>query len=150
MLTLPYLQKILRGELPNDITKPDTQIIEAAGGYDGIVSLIQTKGVSPVIILENSEVGEFGFLPGGFLRTSQSLWVMKMVAKDEDRQRVQKECMKMAKRILSVMVKHEHDDQLEEWEYNSIPWGVRNGAANFTGYEFTLHFSENTNLSYHG
>ena len=150
MLTLPYLQKILRGELPNDITKPDTQIIEAAGGYDGIVSLIQTKGVSPVIILENSEVGEFGFLPGRFLRTSQSLWVMKMVAKDEDRQRVQKECMKMAKRILSVMVKHEHDDQLEEWEYNSIPWGVRNGAANFTGYEFTLHFSENTNLSYHG
>lgn len=150
MLTLPYLQKILRGELPNDITKPDTQIIEAAGGYDGIVSLIQTKGVSPVIILENSEVGEFGFLPGGFLRTSQSLWVMKMVAKDEDRQRVQNECMKMAKRILSVMVKHEHDDELEEWEYNSIPWGVRNGAANFTGYELTLHFSENTDLSYHG
>ena len=150
MLTLPYLQKILRGELPNDITKPDTQIIEAAGSYDGIVSLIQTKGVSPVIILENSEVGEFGFLPGGFLRTSQSLWVMKMVAKDEDRQRVQKECMKMAKRILSVMVKHEHDDELEEWEYNSIPWGVRNGAANFTGYELTLHFSENTDLSYHG
>ena len=150
MLTLPYLQKILRGELPNDITKPDTQIIEAAGGYDGIVSLIQTKGVSPVIILENSEVGEFGFLPGGFLRTSQSLWVMKMVAKDEDRQRVQNECMKMAMRILSVMVKHEHDDELEEWEYNSIPWGVRNGAANFTGYELTLHFSENTDLSYHG
>lgn len=150
MLTLPYLQKILRGELPNDITKPDTQIIEAAGGYDGIVSLIQTKGVTPVIILENSEVGEFGFLPGGFLRTSQSLWVMKMVAKDEDRQRVQNECMKMAKRILSVMVKHEHDDELEEWEYNSIPWGVRNGAANFTGYELTLHFSENTDLSYHG
>ena len=150
MLTLPYLQKILRGELPNDITKPDTQIIEAAGGYDGIVSLIQTKGVTPVIILENSEVGEFGFLPEGFLRSSQSLWVMKMVAKDEDRQRVQNECMKMAKRILSVMVKHEHDDELEEWEYNSIPWGVRNGAANFTGYELTLHFSENTDLSYHG
>lgn len=150
MLTLPYLKKILRGELPNDITKPDTQIIEAAGGYDGIVSLIQTKGVTPVIILENSEVGEFGFLPGGFLRTSQSLWVMKMVAKDEDRQPVQNECMKMAKRILSIMAKHEHDDELEEWEYNSIPWGVRNGAANFTGYELTLHFSENTDLSYHG
>ena len=81
--------------MPNDITKPNKQIIEAAGGYDGIVSLIQTKGISPMVILENSEVGEFGFLPEGFLRSSQSLWVMKMVANDEDRQRVQKECMSM-------------------------------------------------------
>jgi hypothetical protein len=150
MLTLPYLQNILRGQLPNEINKPDKQIIEAAGGYDGIVSLIQTKGISPMVILENSEIGEFGFLPEGFLKSSQSIWVMKMVAKDEDRQRVQNECMKMVKRILSIMGKHEHDAELEEWEYDRIPWAVRNAGANFTGYEFTLYFSEDTDLGYHG
>ena len=150
MLTLPYLQNILRGQLPNEINKPDKQIIEAAGGYDGIVSLIQTKGISPMVILENSEIGEFGFLPEGFLKSSQSIWVMKMVAKDEDRQRVQNECMKMVKRILSIMGKHEHDAELEEWEYDRIPWAVRNAGANFTGFEFTLYFSEDTDLSYHG
>ena len=136
--------------MPNDITKPKTQISEAAGGYDGIVSLIQSKGISPMVILENSEIGEFGFLPEGFLKSSQSIWVMKMVAKDEDRQRVQNECMKMVKRILSIMGKHEHDAELEEWEYDRIPWAVRNAGANFTGYEFTLYFSENTDLEYHG
>lgn len=150
MLTLPYLQNILRGQLPNEINKSDKQIIEAAGGYDGIVSLIQTKGISPMVILENSEIGEFGFLPEGFLKSSQSIWVMKMVAKDEDRQRVQNECMKMVKRILSIMGKHKHDAELEEWEYDRIPWAVRNAGANFTGYEFTLYFSENTDLEYHG
>ncbi len=150
MLTLPYLQNILRGQLPNEINKPDKQIIEAAGGYDGIVSLIQSKGISPMVILENSEIGEFGFLPEGFLKSSQSIWVMKMVAKDEDRQRVQNECMKMVKRILSIMGKHEHDAELEEWEYDRIPWAVRNAGANFTGYEMTLYFSENTDLEYHG
>ena len=150
MLTLPYLQNILRGQLPNEINKPDKQIIEAAGGYDGIVSLIQTKGISPMVILENSEIGEFGFLPEGFLKSSQSIWVMKMVAKDEDRQRVQNECMKMVKRIISIMGKHEHDAELEEWENDRIPWAVRNAGANFTGYEFTLYFSENTDLEYHG
>lgn len=150
MLTLPYLQSVLRGQLPNEITKPSTQIIESAGGYDGIISLIQTKGVSPMVILENSEIGEFGFLPEGFQKTSQSVWVMKMVAKDEDRRRVQNECMKMVKRILSIMGKHVHDSELEEWEHERIPWAVRNAGANFTGYEFTLYFSENTELEYHG
>ena len=150
MLTLPYLQNILRGQLPNDINKPTTQIIEAAGGYDGIVSLVQTKGISPLVILENSEIGEFSFRPGGFIKSSQSIWVMKMVAKDEDRQSVQNECMKMVKRILSIMAKHAKDEELKEWEWDHIPFGVRNAGANFTGYEFTLYFSEDTDLSYHG
>lgn len=150
MLTLPYLQNILRGQLPNDITKPNTQIIESEGGYDGIISLIQTKGISPMIILEHSEMGEFSVRPQGFMKTSQSIWVMKMVAKEEDRRRVQNECMALAQRIITVFIKHEKDAELDQWEWGSIPWGVRNAGANFTGYEFTLHFSEDIDLSYHG
>ena len=150
MLTLPYLQKILRGQLPNEIIKPDTQIIESAGGYDGIVSLIQTKGISPMVILENSEIGEFSLRPGGFEKTSQSIWVMKMVPKDGDRSKIQRECKTMMEKIISIFVKHEKDKELDQWEWDRVPYGVRNAGANFTGYEFTLYFSEDTDLSYHG
>ena len=151
MLTLNYLQSLLKGQI-GDIQKANTQIIESAGGYDGIVSLVQTKGVSPVVILENSEIGEFSFLPGGFLKSSQSVWVMKMVAKDDDRRKVQDECMTIVKRILSILALHNDDEgsPLKNWEWDRIPWGVRNAGANYTGYEFTLYFSEDTDLSYHG
>lgn len=150
MLTLDYLRNRLNGYVPA-IYKVKDQIIEAAGGYDGIVALIQTKNISPMVILENSEIGEFSFQPGGFLKSSQSIWVMQMVPKDGDRQKVQQECFKMMKRILSVFVKYEKKDpELEEWEWDRIPYGVRNAGANYTGYEFTLYFSEDTDLSYHG
>lgn len=152
MLTLDYLRTIIKGKMPNDISKPSTQIIEAAGGYDGIISLIQTKNISPMIILEQSEMGEFSVNPSGFLKTSQSIWVMKMVAKEEDRRKVQDECFDMVKRIIGIFIKRndEKDPQLECWEWDHIPWGVRNAGANYTGYEFTMHFSEDTDLSYHG
>jgi len=155
MITLDYLQKILKGEL-TEIGKVRDQIIESAGGYDGIVGLIQTKDISPMIVLENSEVGELSFLPGGFEKTSQSIWVMKKVNKDGDRQAVQKKCKLMMRDILAKMAKEakEHDQEighpLKDWEWDRIPYGVRNAGANYTGYEFTLYFSEDTDLSYHG
>ena len=150
MLTLQYLQNILRGQMPNDITKPNTQIIESPGGYDGIISLIQTKGISPMVILEHSEMGELSVRPGGFVKTSQSVWVMKMVGKEEDRRKVQDECFAMVKRIIGIFINHNEEPELSEWEWDHVPYGVRNAGANFTGYEFTLHFSEDIDLGYHG
>ena len=134
----------------NDITKPNTQVVESPGGYDGIISLIQTKGISPMVILEHSEMGELSVRPGGFVKTSQSVWVMKMVGKEEDRRKVQDECFAMMKRIISVFVRHNEDPELSEWEWDRIPYGVRNAGASFTGYEFTLNFSEDIDLEYHG
>ena len=64
MLTLEYLRNRLNGNI-TAIYKAKDQIIESAGGYDGIIALIQTKNISPMIILENSEIGEFSFQPGG-------------------------------------------------------------------------------------
>lgn len=151
MLTLAYLQQIIQGELPA-VTDVEKQIIESAAGYDGIVALIQTKGISPMIVLENSEVGEFSFRPGGFESTSQSIWVMKMVGRDGDRRAVQDECRAMMLHIISVFGKqyYLHKPELDQWDCERIPWGVRNAGANFTGYEFTLYFSEDVDLSYHG
>lgn len=149
MLTLSYLKNII-GKNITGITDLNKQVIESAAGYDGIVSLIQTKGVSPIIVLENSETGEFSCRPGGFLKTSQSVWVMKMVPRDGNRQAVQNECFLMMKRIISLFVEHQKDDELMEWEWGSIPWGIRNAGPNFTGYEFTVYFSENTDLSFNG
>ena len=75
---------------------------------------------------------------------------MKKVPKDGDRSKIQRECKTMMEKIISIFVKHEKDQELAQWEWNSVPWGVRNAGANFTGYEFTLYFSEDTDLSYHG
>ena len=149
MLTLSYLKKILRGEIPA-ISNLEKQVIESAAGYDGIIALIQTKGISPMIILEQCEFGEFSIQPGGFIRTSQSIWVMMKVPNDDSRQKIQEECFNMMKKIIKVFVNHNKDEQLKEWEWDRIPWGIRNGAANFTGYEFTMSFSEDHELSYNG
>jgi hypothetical protein len=124
------------------------QVIESAAGFDGIVALIQTKGISPMVILENSEVGEFSFRPGGFEKNSQSIWVMKKVARDGDRRVTQVECRKMMRRILKVFNKHSNEAPLQQWEWDRIPYGIRNAGPNYTGFEFTLYFSEDTDLSY--
>ena len=149
MLTLEYLRHILQGEIAQ-VDNTEKQIIQSDAGYDGIISLIQTKGISPMIILENAEVGTLSFRPGGFSVMTQSIWVMKMVGRDDDRSKIQKECFKMMKRILSIMGKRNKDPELKEWEWDNIPWGARNAAANFTGYEFSLHFTEDVDLEYHG
>lgn len=148
MLTLPYLKTVLRYKL-FDLVDVDKQIIESAGGYDGIVSLLQTKGASPMIVLEHSEVGEFNINPGGFVKTSQSIWVMKMVGRDDNRREVQDECFSMMQNIIKIFIRHHTDEYLDQWEWNSIPWGVRNAGANFTGYEFTMYFSEDFCLEAH-
>ena len=149
MITLSYIKALLDGKL-NGITQTEKHIIESAGGYDGIVSLVQTKGISLIIVLENSEIGEFSILPGGFMKTSQSLWVMKMVGRDDDRHAVQNECFALMKRIISIFIGHVEDKELKQWEWERIRWAVRNAGANFTGYEFSLYFSEDIDLSYNG
>lgn len=148
MLTLPYLKETLKFQF-SDLVDLDKQVIESAGGYDGIVSLIQTKGITPMIILENNEIGEFSFRPGGFIKSSQSIWVMKMVGRDGDRAKVQKECFAMMRKIIALFGQHEKDDCLAQWEWDRVPWGVRNAAANFTGYEFTMYFAEDFCLEDH-
>ena len=152
MLTLDYLKTILVNPvvaLPA-ITAADKQVIESAAGYDGIVSLVQTKGITPVIVLEHNTTGELSVRPGGFMRANQSIWIMKMVGRDADRTAVQSGCFADMKRIVSVLVKHKKDPELFGWQPESIPYSIRNAGANFTGYEFTLNFDEDIDLEYHG
>ena len=151
MLNIDFLRRTLDAEAGglSTITEPRKQVIESPGGYDGIVSLVQTKGISPMVVLEQSSTGELSFRPGGFVKTSQSIWVMKMVGRDDDRGNVQRQCFAAMKRILAIFGKHQKDEELKEWEWDHIPYGVRNAGPNFTGYEFTLYFSEDTDLEYH-
>lgn len=143
------MRQVLRGEIA-EITQIEKQVIESAAGYDGIVSLVQTKGITPMVVLEHNSSGELSVRPGGFVRASQSIWVMKMVGRDDDRAAVQAGCFADMKRIVSVLLKHCYDPQLSGWQPESIPYGIRNAGPNFTGYEFTLQFDEDVDLEYHG
>lgn len=147
MLSLQYIRQVLSGQLEG---VSDSQIIESAAGYDGIVALVQTKGLPTAVVLEHNDVGEFSFRPGGFLKASQSLWVMRMVGRDADRRAVQDECAALMKRILSVFAARGDDAQLAGWEWNSVPYGIRNAGPNYTGYEFTMNFSEDIDMSCNG
>lgn len=149
MLDLSYLKNVLAGQLEG---VSESNIIESAAGYDGIVALIQAKGMETAIVLEHNEVGELSFRPGGFDKASQSVWVMRMVGRDDSRRAVQDECKTLMKRMLSVFIsrKELEDGQLAQWESGSIPYGIRNAGANYTGYEFTLNFNEDLDLSYDG
>ena len=178
MLTLDYLQSILfkreqasvtphvtpRAVNPHQIdpiiiVKPEVEglekpewVLESAAGYDGIIELIQTKGLPVCVVLEHNEVGNFSMHQGGFEQTSQSIWVMEMVAADEDRRKVQVECRQRMERIISILGKHfDEDDKplVGKWDLHDIPYGIRNAGSNYTGYEFVLHFAEDIDLSYH-
>lgn len=149
MLSISFLRQVLRGEIAQ-ITDVDKQVIESAAGYDGIVSLVQTKGITPIIVLEHNSTGELSVRPGGFERANQSIWIMKMVGRDEDRATVQAWCKATMKRFVSVMVKHYRAVELKGWQPESLPYSIRNAGPNFTGYEFTMNFDEDIDLEYHG
>ena len=151
MLTLNYLKSVLfangRAEV-EDIYKKDC-ILESAAGYDGIIKLIESGSLPVAVVLEHNEMGNLGLHnDGGFMTASQSLWVMEMVGEREDRRRVQERCWARAKRILAVMIDHSDDAPLKQWEWGDIPYGIRNTGPNYTGYELTLHFTEDIDLSY--
>lgn len=154
MLTLDYLKNILLYSESEEETsglpflKDERQFLESAGGFDAITELIQTKGIPIALVLEHNEIGDFSFRPGGFEKSSQSIWIMKMVGFNEDRRTVQLETKTMMKDILRMFAGHEQDAALRQWEWDNIPYGTRNAGSNYTGYEFTLHFSEDIDLSY--
>ena len=166
MLTLDYLKSILfieETETVNGVTTttitPEVegvtsvdQVLESAAGYDGIIELIQTKGLPVAVVLEHNEMGNLSIRPGGFMMASQSIWIMEMVAADEARRAIQMNCWRRMKRIISVLAKHFDDDDkplVDKWEPEDIPYGIRNAGSNYTGYEMLLHFNENIDLSYH-
>lgn len=165
MLTLDYLKSILfieETETVNGVTTTITpevegvtsedQVLESAAGYDGIIELIQTKGLPVAVVLEHNEMGNLSIRPGGFMMASQSIWIMEMVAADEDRRAIQMNCWRRMKRIISVLAKHFADDDkplVDKWDPEDIPYGIRNAGSNYTGYEMLLHFNEDIDLSYH-
>lgn len=166
MLTLDYLKSILfieETETVNGVTTTtitpevegvtsEDQVLESAAGYDGIIELIQTKGLPVAVVLEHNEMGNLSIRPGGFMMASQSIWIMEMVAADEDRRAIQMNCWRRMKRIISVLAKHfDEDDEplVDKWEPEDIPYGIRNAGSNYTGYEMLLHFNEDIDLSYH-
>ena len=150
MLSIGQLRQLLSEGGMSDITRNEEQIIESAAGYDGIVALIQTKGITPMVVLEHNSTGELSMRPGGFSNASQSIWIMRMVGRDTDRTAMQNKCFDDMKRIVSILGKHKKQQALYGWQPDSIPYSIRNAGANFTGYEFTLHFEEDIDLTYHG
>ena len=141
MLSLSYLQNILA-----DIMPP-TNIIESDAGYDAIIELIQTKGLEKVIIFEPPEGGVFKLLPWGMDEAACSIWVMRMVGNEENRREIQKQCRKTLKAIIATFSVHRRDAALQGFQIESIPYSVRNAGANYTGYEMTIYFNDDTNLS---
>lgn len=150
MLTLSNLQTIIVGHV--DGITGTNQVLESPGGYDGIISLIETKAPAVSVVLEHNEMGNLSIRPGGFMTSSQSIWVMEMAGANDDRRTVQQRCWSRLRDIIGLLTNEYNygsSGELAGWDWDDMPFGLRNAGPNYTGYEMVMHFAEDIDLSYH-
>lgn len=154
MLDLAFLTTLLTDEPDKPKQFPEIengieQVVESDAGYEGIIALIDERPPSdlPVIVLEHCSSGEYGFNPGGLCHGSQVVWVMEMVGARESRRLVQDKMKGLMERIIALLSKNKKQKPLEGWDRSRIPYMVTNAGNNYTGYQFTLYYDENIDLS---
>lgn len=144
MITLDFIRTHL-ASMPG-ITDTVEQIIESDAGYDAIIEIIKNRtGQFPCIVLEPVSVGELAVKPGGFNSSSVSLWVMDSVGGREEARQYQTKMFSLLRDIVAKLLTLKDTPQLAGWDYESIPYAVRNAGEN-TGYEMTLYFKEDIDL----
>lgn len=160
MLTLSYLNNIFftpeTDEHGDTVLVPEIDgldkpewLMECRAGMDGAIALIQKKNVPVAVVLEHAEAGTLSLRnSGGFNQATQSLWVMEMVPFGGNAPDVMDRCLERVFRIYSILVKHREDALLRTWlETNEVNYYARE-AGSYVGWEMTVHFRENKNLSY--
>lgn len=160
MLTLDYLNQIFfrtvtdangnEAKVPEieGLTNPDW-LMECRAGMDGAIQLLQLKNVPVGVVLEHAESGRLMLRnDGGFQEAVQSLWVMEQVPNGGNAATVMDRCLARVERIYSILILHRKDAPLRGWiENNEVGYYAREAGA-YVGYEMTVHFRENRNLSY--
>lgn len=151
MLTIDYLKQLCFPQGQPDVDGLDRQdwVMECRAGMDGAIALIQTKNVPVAVVLEQPESGRLMLRnDGGFVDTVQSLWVMEQVPFNGNAPEVMQRCMDRVVRLYSILVSHHADRQLRRWaESNEVGYYARE-ANSYVGYEMTIHFREDKDLSY--
>lgn len=160
MLTLEYLKQTFfrrtTGANGHETWIPDIEglanrdwVMECRAGMDGAIQLIQTKNVPLGIVLEHAESGRLMLRnDGGFSDSVQSLWVMEQLPFNGNSPEVMQRCLARVERIYSIFIRHHKDEPLRGWvENNEVGYYARE-AGSYVGYEMTIHFRENRDLSY--
>ena len=148
MITLQYLKAALADFA--EVTNADEQVIESDAGYDGIVALINERPqVNPVVILEPSEVFSLGVNPGGIEHSSKNIWVVDMVGATENRYDVQLRANNLMRKVIAKLIQlSKTTDDLDGWQWENIPVMTFNGGPSYTGFVFTMYFTEDINLTF--
>lgn len=160
MLTLSYLTKILfrtetdgNGEevkIPeiDGLDNPEW-LMECRAGMGGAIQLIQNKNLPVCLVLEHPERHSLSLRNmGGFHECTMSVWIMEMVANEENPEDVMEKCYNRFKRLYSVLVNHIGDHQLEGWIENNELSAYDREAGTYVGYEVFINFHEYEDLSY--
>lgn len=148
MITIEYLKSAL-SDFP-EVRNVEEQVIESDAGYDSIVALINERPeANPVFILEPSDVFSLGVTPGGLEKSSKNIWVVDMVGADENRYDVQLRTNNLMRKLIAKLIQlSKTTDELDGWQWETIPVMTFNGGPNYTGFVFTMYFTESINLSY--
>lgn len=159
MLDLNYLIGVAKRKTTGTVTTgiegltDDSQFMESAAGYDGIVEMMQHKGRQVCMVLEHDTKGDFFILPGGFQERTQTVWIMEMVGFDSDRTAIQQRCFDRMKHLIGIFLKRRTagDAALQGWtpeaRKEAISWMCHNAGPNYTGYEVCFRFREDIDLS---
>lgn len=159
MITIDYLRRILydvktvEGEPVNvglpSVTEPEKEIIKSRAGYDGLMELCKHKNLPFVVVLEKADSWRTAFANDvPVKRFTQSIFVLRMAGFDQDPDDVQELCLADIERIEGLLIRHIFDAELSGLE-RSWSYGTREGASNYYGYELTLTFTENRDLTCH-
>ncbi len=144
MLNQSLLNRILK-ELPE--FTDNHQILEG-DGYDAVIDLLgNLRSVKfPAVILESRSSGVISIVEGPLDRSTQSIWVMGQLGRDENEAALYDSMFELTKKVISKLLAYHDTPELHEWNHSRISYMKRYGGQNARGYEIILNFEENIGL----
>lgn len=147
MLTIDYLRRLLAAE--NDgldaVTDPEKQVIDSPDIQKGLIELAQHKGYPFAVLFEEAyhyDDDDTKDVP--ITKFTQSIYVMRMVPRDNADRSEELKCFADVKRIRALLLARQAkgDPEVHDWDRRPQRDFVT-GAANYVGWKLKITFNEN-------
>lgn len=134
----------------SDILNPplaEKQVVQG-NGYDAIIEILgDVRNIEyPAFVLEGRDSGYFHIVEGAVDFSTQSIWIMGVLKRDDDEAALYEEMFLMAKKVINCLLHYKDDPCLAGWQPSRISYMKRYGGPNVRGWELVLNFNEDISL----